>query len=135
VAKTQTLEPEVATADLAKTGPSRGAPELPEQRLEENLATKPPKIEPPPPLFAAAETSELRRRWMEVQTGFVDEPRPAVQAADGLVAETMKRLAEIFARERSSLESQWDRGDEVSTEDLRQAMRRYRSFFDRLLAI
>ena len=133
--KTQTLEPEVTTADLAKTAPSPGAPELPEKRLEQNLARKPPEIEPPPPLFTAVETLEFRRRWMEVQTGFVDEPRPAVQAADKLVAETMKRLAEVFARERSRLESQWDRGDEVSTEDLRQAMRRYRSFFDRLLAV
>jgi hypothetical protein len=135
VLKTETLEPEVTTADLEKTAPSRGAPELPEERLEQNLATNPPEIGPPPPLFTAEETSEFRRRWMEVQTAFVDEPRPAVQAADKLVAETMKRLAEVFARERSRLESQWGRGDEVSTEDLRQAMRRYRSFFDRLLAV
>jgi hypothetical protein len=135
VVKTPVLEPEVTTADLAKTAPSRGAPELPEERLEQNLATNPPEIGPPPPLFTAEETLEFRRRWMEVQTAFVDEPRPAVQAADKLVAETMKRLAEVFARERSRLESQWGRGDEVSTEDLRQAMRRYRSFFDRLLAV
>jgi hypothetical protein len=135
VDKTQTLEPEVTTADLAKTASSRGAPEFPEKRLEQNLATNPPEIGPPPALFTAEETLEFRRRWMEVQTGFVDAPRPAVQAADKLVAETMKCLAEVFARERSRLESQWDRGDEVSTEDLRQAMRRYRSFFDRLLAV
>jgi len=135
LAKTLTLEPEVSTAELANAEPSRGAPELPEKKLEQNLPAKSPVIEPPSQLFAAAETSEFRRRWMEVQTGFVDEPRPAVQAADALVAETMKRLAEIFARERSSLESQWGRGGEVSTEDLRQAMRRYRSFFDRLLAV
>jgi hypothetical protein len=129
------LEPEVTAADLEETAPSRGAPTLPEKRLEQNLATKPPEIEPPPPLFTAEETLELRRRWMEVQTGFVDEPRPAVQAADELVAETMKRLGEVFVRERSRLESQWGRGGEVSTEDLRQAMRRYRSFFDRLLTV
>jgi len=135
VDKIQTLEPEVTTADLAKIEPSRGAPELPEKRLEQNLATNPPEIGPPPPLFTAEETSELHQRWMEVQTGFVDEPRPAVQAADKLVGETMKRLAEVFAKERLRLESQWGRGDEVSTEDLRQAMRRYRSFFDRLLAV
>jgi len=63
----------------------------------------------------------------------VDEPRRAVQQADSLVAEVMKRLAESFAKERGALESQWDRGDNVTTEDLRLALQRYRSFFDRLL--
>ncbi len=76
--------------------------------------------------------AETRRR---VQTGFVDEPRRAVEEADALVADLMKRLAEGFAKERSSLERQWDRGDRISTEDLRVALRRYRSFFQRLLSI
>jgi hypothetical protein len=70
-----------------------------------------------------------------IQAGFVDEPRSAVEQADSLVAGTMKRLAEMFAEERSRLESQWDRGDDVSTEDLRIALRRYRSFFGRLLSM
>lgn len=65
----------------------------------------------------------------------MDEPRNAVQEADGLVASAMKRLAEVFAQERSKLEQQWDRGDDVSTEDLRLALQRYRSFFHRLLSI
>jgi len=65
----------------------------------------------------------------------VDEPRKAVQDADGLVAAAIKRLSEVFAEERSKLEHEWDRGDSVSTEDLRIALRRYRSFFDRLLSI
>jgi hypothetical protein len=91
--------------------------------------------EKPAALLPADATSELRSRWSEVQIGFVDEPRKAVEQADSLVAEVMKRLAEGFASERSSLEHQWDRGDEVSTEDLRIAMRRYRSFFDRLLSV
>jgi hypothetical protein len=47
----------------------------------------------------------------------------------------MKRLAETFAKERAGLESQWDRGEDVSTEDLRVALQRYRAFFGRLLAI
>jgi hypothetical protein len=64
----------------------------------------------------------------------VDEPRKAVEEADKLVASVMKRLAEGFANERSKLEKQWDRGDNVSTEDLRVALQRYRSFFDRLLS-
>ncbi len=79
-------------------------------------------------------TSELRQRWTDVQASFVDEPRQAVKQADGLVAEVMKRLAETFAQERTNLEQQWDRGGDVSTEDLRMALRRYRSFFERLLS-
>jgi hypothetical protein len=88
-----------------------------------------------PPLFAERDTTELRNRWSDVQTGFVDEPRRAVEQADTLVAEVMKRLAESFAAERATLEKQWDRGDNVTTEDLRLALQRYRSFFDRLLTI
>jgi hypothetical protein len=72
---------------------------------------------------------------MGIQAGFVDEPRHAVEQADNLVATTMKRLAEMFSAERSKLESQWDRGDDVSTEDLRLALQRYRSFFHWLLSI
>jgi hypothetical protein len=87
------------------------------------------------PLFLNNELEELRNRWNGVQTAFVDEPRRAVEQADGLVASAMKRLAEVFAEERSKLEHQWDRGDNVSTEDLRIALQRYRSFFHRLLSI
>ncbi len=87
------------------------------------------------PLFPNNELDELRNRWNSVQGAFVDEPRRAVEQADGLVAAAMKRLAEVFAEERSKLEQQWDRGDNVSTEDLRIALQRYRSFFQRLLSI
>jgi hypothetical protein len=87
------------------------------------------------PLFPESELEGLRSRWSEVQTAFVDEPRNAVEKADGLVAAAMKRLAEVFAEERSKLEQQWDRGDNVSTEDLRIALQRYRSFFQRLLSV
>ncbi len=80
-------------------------------------------------------TGELRSRWDRIQTGFVDEPRKAVQQADELVAQAIKRLAETFAGERSNLEGQWDRGDNVSTEDLRLALQKYRSFFHRLLNV
>jgi hypothetical protein len=85
------------------------------------------------PLFSDSDRTELRTRWSNVQTGFVDEPRKAVEEADNLVASVMKRLAEGFATERTNLEKQWDSGDNVSTEDLRVALQRYRSFFDRLL--
>jgi hypothetical protein len=69
-----------------------------------------------------------------VQVGFVDDPQGTVKEADTLVAELMQRLAQTFAEERASLESQWERGTDVSTEDLRVTIQRYRSFFDRLLA-
>ena len=86
-------------------------------------------------LFVSSEAQDFRSKWEKIQVGFVDEPRKAVQDADGLVAAAIKRLSEVFAEERSKLEHEWDRGDSVSTEDLRIALRRYRSFFDRLLSI
>ena len=86
-------------------------------------------------LFADDETGELRRSWDGIQVAFVDEPRRSVEEADHLVAATMKRLAEIFAEERQRLESQWARGDDVSTEELRVALQRYRAFFTRLLSV
>ncbi len=85
------------------------------------------------PLFTEVEMQEFRTQWSTLQTDFVDEPRRAVEDADKLVASVMQRLAESFAKERSGLEKQWDRGDNVSTEDLRVALQRYRSFFGRLL--
>lgn len=85
------------------------------------------------PLFSETDVTDLRGRWSNVQSDFVDEPRRAVEKADKLVAAVMQRLAEGFATERSNLEKQWARGDNVSTEDLRVALQRYRSFFDRLL--
>ena len=87
------------------------------------------------PLFGEADARSFRERWDTIQSAFVDEPRDSVQRADALVAETMKRLATSFAEERASLEQGWSQGGEVSTEDLRQALRRYRSFFDRLLSV
>jgi hypothetical protein len=86
-------------------------------------------------LFREDEAGQFHSRWTEVQSAFVDSPRSAVERADSLVAETMKRLAEVFSEERAKLEAQWDRGDNVTTEDLRVALQRYRAFFDRLLNI
>lgn len=87
------------------------------------------------PLFVQNEADGLRAQWNEIQAGFVDQPRSAVERADTLVADVMKRLAESFARERDNLDHQWDHGDNVTTEDLRLALQRYRSFFDRLLSV
>jgi hypothetical protein len=85
------------------------------------------------PLFSDTDVVDLQSRWSNVQAGFVDEPRRSVEEADQLVATVMQRLAEGFANERASLEKQWDSGDNVSTEDLRVALQRYRAFFGRLL--
>jgi len=126
------------------------------ESTEEPLSTRdlvataePPAAEPPAatdgapaaetteadaPLLAEDQAGTYRRRWEEIQAAFVDEPRRAVEDADGLVAQVMQELAEGFARERERLEIQWDRGDDVSTEDLRVGLQRYRSFFRRLLS-
>jgi len=87
------------------------------------------------PLWSAQEAGDFRARWSSIQTGFVDEPRKTVEQADELVAEIMQRLAQSFSDQRSSLERQWEHSDEVSTEELRLALRRYRSFCERLLSI
>jgi len=87
------------------------------------------------PVMADDAAAEYRARWQETQANFVDDPRSAVTAADALVAEVMKRVAEEFANERNGLERQWNEGGEASTEDLRLAFQRYRSFFSRLLSL
>jgi hypothetical protein len=89
-------------------------------------------------MFAAEESEGYRTRWDAIQTGFVDEPKRAVQEADALVAQVIKRLSDVFADERTRLEQQWghaDQGQQISTEDLRLALRKYRSFFERLLTL
>jgi hypothetical protein len=98
-------------------------------------ATAPAIDEQAAPLFSPEEAKDFRARWDAIQVSFVDDPRRVVGQADSLVAVAMKRLAEMFSAERAKLESQWDRGDNVSTEDLRLALRRYRSFFGRLLSV
>jgi uncharacterized protein YktB (UPF0637 family) len=85
-------------------------------------------------LFDQDELRDFRGRWDQVQTSFVDEPRKAVEQADTLVATIVKRIADQFAEEREKLEQQWHHGNDVSTEDLRQGLKRYRAFFDRLLS-
>jgi len=119
---TSTQETQLSTADLA--GMARNEP----QAADRNSSSA-------HPLFPEDVANDFRSKWDGIQTGFVDEPRQAVQHADELVAQAIKRLAESFAQERSRLETQWDRGDQVSTEDLRVALQTYRSFFHRLLAI
>ena len=86
------------------------------------------------PLLSEEQAADFTRRWDEIQVEFVDEPRDSVAQADTLVADLMQQLAAGFSGERERLEKQWDSGEDVSTEDLRVALTRYRSFFDRLLS-
>ena len=120
-----------STADLARAGAPAGQGNQTAAASGDGASDD----DQPAALFAEQEASGYRTRWLEVQTEFVDDPRQAVQRADALVAELMQQLAETFASERSDLEQQWDRGGNVSTEDLRISLRRYRSFFDRLLSL
>ena len=116
-------EENVTTADLlARSG-------------QTNSANKAPANEGHEALFPNADSEEFRRRWTDIQASFVDEPKPSVQKADQLVASVIQRLTQVFAEERSNLEQDLSKGGEASTEDLRQALRRYRSFFDRLLSV
>jgi hypothetical protein len=87
----------------------------------------------PASLLDREESERLRSRWNEIQGQFVDEPRSAVQQADALVAEVVEKITQMFASEHSSLESQWNQGINISTEDLRKALQHYRSFFNRLV--
>ena len=86
------------------------------------------------PLFAADDARGYQQRWQDIQTRFVDEPKDSVRGADSLVAEVVQKLTVRFAEEREGLDHQWSTGSEVSTEDLRQALQHYRSFFQRLLS-
>jgi hypothetical protein len=131
------IEEELPTSEMASDDIPAKQPEGP--KLVKGQETEAPNsaaaVSEPMPLFSEMEMGDFRSQWSKVQTGFVDEPRRTVEDADKLVAAVMQRLAEGFASERSGLEKQWDSGDNVSTEDLRLALQRYRSFFDRLLKL
>ena len=115
-------EERITTADLA----AQAQGQAPAKSTQE---------ESPGPLLASGDVQDFRNRWEHIQTAFVDDPRTAVKQADELVASAMKRLAESFAEQRNALERQWGRGDDVSTEELRLALRKYRAFFQRLLTV
>jgi hypothetical protein len=131
--------PVITREDLAEAEEPRARNEEPEQQAE----TPEPKTEPQPAaraaggvsLFESDRSMELQRRWTDVQARFVDDPKAAVKSADGLVDEVIRDLSTLFSDERSKLERQWDNDADVSTEDLRVAIRRYRAFFERLLSI
>ncbi|MFG3009386.1 hypothetical protein ACGFZB_02820 [Streptomyces cinerochromogenes] len=87
-----------------------------------------------PQLLTDDDERAFRDRWQAIQNRFVDDPREAVHDADALVADVMQTLASTFAQHKTDLESQWGEGEKVDTEELRGALRRYRSFFNRLLS-
>ncbi len=132
-----TDERKLSTNDISRAMERRdeNAMAREQRRTAEAQGVPAAENEAPTPLFANEELTGYRTRWSGIQTGFVDEPRKAVEEADALVAELMKRLADSFAEERRKLEAHWEKSDKISTEDLRIAMRRYRSFFERLLNI
>ena len=92
------------------------------------------EVHEPAGLGSAGDHERFVARWQEIQAGFVDEPRRAVQDADALVVDMMDRLARMLASEREQIESAGETG-KVSTEDLRQGLRRYRALYERLLAV
>ncbi len=127
--------------DEPRATESRGAARYDPERMEEETAegaasetTREPE-EARVALFQAGERQEAEERWREIQTRFVDEPRASVEDANVLVAELVDRLVSSFTAERSRLEAQWDRGEDVTTEELRLVLQRYRSFFGRLLEL
>ena len=129
---------QLTTADLANvmTGRTERREERELDRSEiRQTGTSRPEEQYSGPLLPQGFSDDMRTRWETIQAGFVDDPRVAVQEADELVAMAIKKLAESFAGERGKLEGQWSQGNDVSTEDLRQALRRYRAFFHRLLSI
>jgi hypothetical protein len=137
MAELKRKEEELTTAELASYGIPQKQPDRPKLVTGQGPETldRPPVVPEPIPLFSESEMGDFRSQRSKIQTGFVDEPRQTVEGADKIVAAVMWRLAEGFADERSGLEKQWDRGDKLSTEDLRIALQPYRFFFDRLLKL
>jgi hypothetical protein len=123
-------------ADFAKMPPAEQelTRDLDEPRLDNHNVDVSAEGRELAPLFLADVANEFRSRWSAVQSGFVDDPREAVRQGDELVAQVIKSLKETFSKKRATLDGQLDQADKATTETLRSALRRYRSFFERLLA-
>jgi len=124
-------EGNLTTADLAY-GKDRDRQNGPEAETSERSETS--RETEAQPLFVEGDAQGYQDRWQQIQIRFVDEPKDSVHDADTLVAEIVQKLTTRFAEEKENLERQWSSGEQVSTEDLRQALQHYRSFFQRLLA-
>jgi hypothetical protein len=144
----------LSTADFARSGEPPRAREMQQRDLPDRAERDDDRLtqvetrsagaagaagaaqpEPLAELFAQDAAAMFRSRWDAVQIGFVDDPKQAVRQADELVAQVMKSLAESFSRQRSIIEGDVGGGNEASTENLRVALQRYRSFFQRLLSL
>src|SRR5262245_14800477 len=106
-----------------------------EERIPENKTKTDSTNDELVPLFEEDAARKFRSRWLAIQSKFVDDPSDSVKQADDLVADVIKNVTMNFANRRVSLEKQWNGGDNTSTEDLRIALKQYRSFFDRLLTL
>lgn len=105
------------------------------ERRSENMATATADNDELAPLFETEEARKFRTQWLSIQSKFVDDPSASVKQADELVASVLKSVMMGFSDRRVALEQQWNSGENISTEDLRVALKRYRSFFDRLLTL
>jgi hypothetical protein len=123
----EAVVPDVRPREARDADVHRPAPAAPSNAPRET----PPEAEL---LLPPQRREDLRRTWLEIQSSFIDEPPEAVRKADGLVQELLTSLTQRFEAARRDLESEWSRGEDVSTESLRLALRRYRAIFDRLLA-
>ena len=104
---------------------------VPEKKAPANTADDEKLV----PLFEEAAAKKFRARWLAIQSKFVDDPSDSVKQADDLVSDVIKNVTMSFANRRVGLEKQWNSGGNSSTEDLRVALKQYRSFFDRLLTL
>jgi len=137
---TELKEKDLTTSDLATAAEARTAQREVEQDVNESptenrnaeVITEDEQLAP---LFSPDAAKEFRSRWDAIQSSFVDDPKQAVRQGDELVAQVLKSLTETFSNERSRLEGQLDQSDKASTENLRVALRRYRSFFEHLLSL
>lgn len=85
-------------------------------------------------LLSSDDRGSYQQRWDDIQVRFIDEPRQCVREADDLVGEVTTRISDRFSSARQDMEQRWDGGNEPTTEELRQAVQRYRDFFQRLVA-
>ena len=106
-----------------------------DERVSETRAPAATLDEGLEPLFEDEAARKFRSRWQVIQGKFVDDPRDSVKQADDLVADIIKSVTMSFADRRIGLEKQWNSGENISTEDMRVALKRYRSFFERLLTL
>ncbi|MET7315965.1 hypothetical protein ABZX83_11280 [Streptomyces thermoviolaceus] len=136
----ETREPSAAGDRAAAAPAASGAPSAEPETQPQDTPRSPDAgqaataEEESPRLLSPEDEQGFRDRWKEAQSRFVDDPREAVHTADTLVAEVMQTLAATFAQHKQELESQWSQGEQADTEALRRALRRYRSFFNRLLS-